>query len=435
MSIAVTLAFSLACAFLLYHGHGEGVLMANAAVATIPELQQELQRVVGEVKSTADELRQGQKELKDRYEKDGALPQDFKDKVDNLLTKFNELKASNDELEQKLAARFRHEEKTLKTVGEQFVDSAEFKERGARLAESKGRIGMEMKAVNTTAVAGMIRSQRESGIVDLPRERFIIRDLLTTIPTSSNAIDYVKQSTRTNNAAPVAEGVAAAYSDFAWTNATANVRRIAHLTKLSRQAISDAPRLTAEVNSEMRYGLGYVEERQVLYGSGVGENIHGIIPQATAFARPTGLGQVTNATILDILRAAILQASVGLNPADGIVLNQVDWAKIEMLKDADGRYIIGNPNGNDPRKRLWSLPCVDTPAMEVGDFLVGAFGSGAILYDRQSVEIEISTENQDDFEKYMATMSAAERIALAVKRATAFITGDFASAEALLEAA
>jgi HK97 family phage major capsid protein len=75
--------------------------------------------------------------------------------------------------------------------------------------------------------------------------------------------------------------------------------------------------------------------------------------------------------------------------------------------------------------RLWGLPVVDTPAMAVDSFLVGAFRFGATLYDRMGVEILISTENADDFEKNLATMRAEERIALAVKRPASFVVGDF----------
>jgi HK97 family phage major capsid protein len=257
-----------------------------------------------------------------------------------------------------------------------------------------------------------------------------MRDLLRTVRVNTSSVDYAVQTTRTNAAAPVGEGLAKPYSDFAWSSATVVVRVLAHLAKITRQAMDDAPRLMDEIDSEMRYGLGYVEERQFLYGSGVGQNLHGIIPQATAFAATAGV-TVTNKTKIDVLRLAMLQGAVALLPPTGIVLNDVDWADIELTKTTDGAYLFANPQGT-VQPRMWGLPVVNTPAMDVGDFLVGNFQLGATVYDRMDVEVLISTENVDDFEKNLATVRAEERVAIAVKRPEAFVTGDFTTALALL---
>ncbi|MGQ7158811.1 hypothetical protein ACUODF_56560, partial [Escherichia coli] len=37
------------------------------------------------------------------------------------------------------------------------------------------------------------------------------------------------------------------------------------------------------VSAEMRYGLKYVEEQEILFGDGTGVHLHGIVPQASAF--------------------------------------------------------------------------------------------------------------------------------------------------------
>jgi HK97 family phage major capsid protein len=61
--------------------------------------------------------------------------------------------------------------------------------------------------------------------------------------------------------------------------------------------------------------------------------------------------------------------------------------------------------------------------MPLDDFLVGAFGLGAQIFDRQDVEILISTENDKDFENNMVTVRAEQRLALAIYRGEAFVTG------------
>jgi len=163
------------------------------------------------------------------------------------------------------------------------------------------------------------------------------------------------------------------------------------------------------------------EEGQLLYGNGTGANLHGIIPQASAFAAPTG-AEVTTEQRIDRLRLAILQAALAEYPSTGIVLHPTDWATIELLKDTTGKYIIGNPqNGTTPT--LWRLPVVATQSINQNAFLTGAFNLGAQIFDRMDIEVLVSTENTDDFEKNMVTLRAEERLAFAVYRPEAFVTG------------
>jgi len=351
--------------------------------------------------------------------KSGELSRKTREAVDEHLIKFNELQSEVRDLEKKAVDRKGGEPQRQKSYGEQIVESDTFK----RYVDNgkQGSMKLDLKAVTSANAGGLIRPLYETETVSLPKRRFTIRDLLPVVPISTSSVDYPKQQSRTNNAAPVAEAAAKPYSDYVWTNATAPVRTIAHLAKLTRQAMDDAPRLVGEVDTEMRYGLGLVEEAQILNGSGTGQNLSGIITQATAYAAPI---TIAGATSLDMLRLAMLQGALALYPATGMVMSMVDWARIELTKTTEGAYLFANPQGT-VENRLWGLPVVDTPAMEVDKFLVGNFQIGATLYDRMGVEVLISTENSDDFEKNLATMRCEERLALAVKRPGAFIYGDF----------
>lgn len=424
---ALALLVLVAATLLVIHGFGAHAFLIGPAVAvTLDEVTTEFKAATSEFRTKGDELKEAHKEVIGRMEKGETLSLELKNAIDKVMTDFNGVKGTLESLEQRLVAANDNEQKGAMSWGEQFVNAEGFK--GVSSPGSKqGRISHEVKQVTSTAAGGLIRSLRENDVVNLQRERRVVRDLLNTIPVNTSSVDYAVQSTRTNNAAPVAEAAAKPYSDYAWSSATVVVRTLAHLAKITRQAMDDAPRLIGEIDSEMRYGLGYVEERQFLYGSGVGQNLLGIIPQATAFTQAAVGAPNGTYTRLDVIRLAMLQASLGLFPADGIVMSEADWAFIELTKDNNGNYLFARPQGT-VGSSLWGLPVVATPAMTAGDFLVGGFKIGATVYDRMGVEVLISTENTDDFEKNLATMRAEERVAIAVKRPGAFIKGTFSTA-------
>jgi hypothetical protein len=71
------------------------------------------------------------------------------------------------------------------------------------------------------------------------------------------------------------------------------------------------------------------------------------------------------------------------------------------------------------------LPVVETQAQTIDVFTVGAFKMGAQIFDREDANVEISTEDEDNFIKNLVTIRAEERLALAVYRPQAFIKGTF----------
>lgn len=211
-------------------------------------------------------------------------------------------------------------------------------------------------------------------------------------------------------------------SDLTFDDASAQVRTIAHVYKTSRQIMDDASGLASMIDGEARYGLALTEEQALLYGDGNGQNLHGLIPQASAFN--PAIYSIPGATNIDIIQQAILQAQQASLPATGIVMSYLDWSKILTTKDGQGRYLIGNPQGMIPAN-LWGLPVVASLSMTPGTFLVGNFSANAQIFDRQTVEVLLSTEDQDNFQRNMITIRAEERIAMIVKRPQALIFGNF----------
>lgn len=350
---------------------------------------------------------------------------DLKDQVDNALTLMNEAKTRLDEVEQKQARTGSDEVEHQKSLGQQMFESDQFKSY-AENPRNGARATLQVKDITsaTTAAPGsagaLTTPQRQAGIIAPPNQMLHIRDLIASGTTNSNSIEYIRETGFTNNAAAQsAEGALKAKSDIQFADETSAVRTIAHYIKASRQILDDAAQLESYIGGRLMYGLKLVEDRQLLNGDGLTGNLKGIVPQATAFADAASLADYT---VMDQLRLAMLQAVLAEYPASGHVLNPIDWAIMELSKDKEGRYIIGQPQGTT-NPTMWGLPVVSTQAMGVGKFLTGAFNMGAQVFDRQQASIAIATENEDDFVKNMITILCEERLALAVYRPEAFITG------------
>ncbi|EEE1307425.1 phage major capsid protein [Salmonella enterica subsp. enterica] len=395
------------------------------------EVNEILKKVTASIEEATDKFNARAEDALKEAKKSGKLSEETKAAVDKMASEFNALreaektlKAAIGELEQHVAqmplANAKH---IVETVGQQVISAEALKTFSASVEGGK-RVSIPVNAalISSGVAEGVVEPQRLPGIDTTPKQRLFIRDLIAPGRTSSPAIFWVQQTGFTNKAAVVAENTTKPYSDIAFATKITPVTTIAHMFKASKQILDDFAQLQSTVDAEMRYGLKYVEEQEILFGDGTGVHLHGIVPQASAFSAEFRVEQQNG---IDDLRLAMLQAQLARFPASGHVLHFIDWAKIELTKDTLGRYILANPSGlTGPT--LWGLPVVATEAAAFkGRFLTGAFNAGAQIFDREDANVVISTENADDFEKNMISIRCEERLALAVKRPEAFIYGSF----------
>jgi HK97 family phage major capsid protein len=390
-------------------------------VKTAAELAAEAKSYVD---TKANELKALASDAVGKAERGETLSTAAKELADQAIIGFNEAKARLDEIEQKLDRRPGDDQRDM-TPGERFVEAEEFKSFAGQ-TRPRGRVIIDVKDISslTTDAAGsagaLLQTQRQGLVAQIPQRRMTVRALLAPGRTATNSIEYDREKVFTNNAATVAEGATKPQSELQFEDATAPVRTIAHWMRTSVQMLADAPAMQSIIDQRLRYGLSFVEETQLLNGSGSGQNITGLVTAATAYAAP---GSLSANTQVDVVRLMILQVALSEYPANGIVMNPIDMAAIEMTKDSTGQYLIGNPQGAID-KTLWGLPVVETQAMTVDKALVGAFNLAAQLFDRQDATVEVSTEDQDNFVKNKVTIRAEERLALAIYRPQAIVYGD-----------
>lgn len=399
------------------------------------EVNEILKKVTASIEEANGKFSAKAEEALKEAKKSGTLSEETKAAVDKMASEFNALreaektlKAALGDLEQHVANMpLQNAVKVAQSAGHVVISSEALKT-FASSVESGKRLSIPVNSALTSPDLPdrVVEPQRLPGIDTAPKQRLFIRDLIAPGRTGSPAIFWVQQTGFTNAAKVVPEGEKKPYSGIKFETKITPVTTIAHMFKASKQILDDFAQLQSTIDAEMRYGLKYVEEQEILFGDGSGAHLKGIVPQASKFNPAFKVPQQSG---IDDLRLAMLQAQLARFPASGHVLHFIDWAKIELTKDSLGRYILANPSAlTGPT--LWGLPVVATEEDKfAGKFLTGAFNVAAQLFDREDSNVVISTENGTDFEENMISIRCEERLALAVKRPEAFVFGNFSGAE------
>lgn len=265
----------------------------------------------------------------------------------------------------------------------------------------------------------------QSGIYDnLGRKPLVLRDLISVRQTGSDAVEYVRMTSRTNNAAPVAEATATSdgtglkpESAMAFLRVSTTVKTIANWVPATKRAISDASQLRGLIDDELRANLEETLEDQILNGDNTGENFEGL---------DTVSGTQDQAYDTDLLtttrKARTLVRTVGRAIPTAYVMNPTDWQTIDLLKDNESRYFFGGPSQLGT-PRLWGLPVVECESQTAGNAWVGDFKK-IVLWDREQGTISVSDSHSDFFVRNLIAILAEMRAALGIIRPSAFVEVD-----------
>jgi HK97 family phage major capsid protein len=341
---------------------------------------------------------------------------------------------------------------SFKSIGDEFINSVEFKSlnggrNGANMAApfvtnsvlTSGYNVKDMYSGLPSGTPGSFGSIQRDPIVVPPMRTKRVRDLFPVRTTTAAVIEYFRMTGFTNNAATVAERNAGntafgakPQSSFTFVGEQAPVRTIAHWEAAHRNVLADEPQLRSIIDNELMYGLRLQEDAQILSGDGTGENLTGVLSTSgiQTYDWSDGATDPVADTKADAIRRAATLAFLAYYEPTGVVLHPNDWEDIELAKDSNGQYLVAVSVALGGEPRLWRIPVVETPAITEGTALVGAFGTGAQLYDRESASIRISEQHSDFFVRNAIVVLAEQRLALAVKRPEAFVKVTFDAAPA-----
>lgn len=359
------------------------------------------------------------------------------ERLDSIKTDMDRIDARVIEMEKAAKRQFAGEEEQ-KSAGRQFVESEVFKR-----ATAKGTDSYTVKG-NTTGLAAsagaLVNPMRRTDVIVTPDRPTFIRQLIPSIPTTSNAVEVMRQNVFTNAAAAQApssantaigagEFQAKAESTLTYELVTVPIRTMAHWIPASRQILSDAPMLQRMIDGRLMYGLQLLSDSQLLYGDGLNQNLTGIMVDAGV----QNVGQIVTGTTGDAIDRAMLEqvrkAITKLQTFDfynvgAVVVNPLDWEKLELAKGTDGHYIwVTVPNGGEPR--LWRLPVVVSNAILEGDFLLGDWTMAATIYDREQMDIRVSESHADFFVRNGVAILAEERYGFGIELPKGFCKGKF----------
>ena len=322
-----------------------------------------------------------------------------------------------------------------KTAGDMVVDTDHFKafrDGSAQKARVELSETFDKKSETnpiTTPTGGVVQAYRRPGILPGAFRPLTIEGLFPSLPVTTNAFEYVqeKEAENVNGAAFVAEGAQKPFGSTAFETKTGTIKTIAHLARVSKQLMDDAPALVAYINQRLIYGIDLVVEDQLVTGDGSGQKLSGILH--TGNYTDHGVTQLKqlpkNPTLFDMILLAKSKVEQAFFRPNVILLNPSDWSAMLMEKNASGDYYLGHPASVAP-KTLWGLPVWTTPAIAAGKFLVGDFNQAATLWTRQGMAVEMFEQDSDNVQKNLVTIRAERRLGFGVERAKAMCGGTLA---------
>lgn len=297
-----------------------------------------------------------------------------------------------------------------------------------------GSVSIEVKAATTMMVSthttgDVVRSTKDSGVTQEMNYKPTIWDDLRKVYTNAAEHHWVEKKPKEGGAAMTAEGASKPNKDFTFEAKSAVAKKVAVVEKASKEMLDDIDGMQNFINVDMRDSVSDVMQYQALMGDNTGENIQGIYGIAVPF-NPYGK-KVERPNVFDVIRLAIAQITIAGAKATSVALNPVDTVDLELLKDANGNYIMPPFTAADGT-RIKGVRVIEDINMPVGEFIV---------YDRNKTEVRIREDinitagwENDDFRKNLTMFVCEARLYNIIKEPyyPAFVKGVIADAIAAI---
>ena len=286
--------------------------------------------------------------------------------------------------------------------------------------------GRKSLVTGTVGVAAPIATDP----LELPASPMSILDLVPAKPLgggfeAGNTFSFLRQTTRSNNAGPVADGEVKPTSVYTLEEIEERVRVIAHLSEpVPERYFADHGNLIRFLQSEMEAGIRSALQTQIISGDGSGENLTGILAtpgiESVAFASDA---------LSTIRRALTVLQSSGVTP-NALVMHPVDLEALDLLRDggSTGRFLLGDP-GTGSAETIWRIPRVPSTEIQQGTAILADWDQSQLVV-REDATVALDRSG-DNFTKNLVTMRVEGRFGFAVLRPGSFASINVAGGKAI----
>lgn len=222
--------------------------------------------------------------------------------------------------------------------------------------------------------------------VALGRAATGLLDVLPVRTQASAEYAFLRQTTRTNNAATVADGATKPTSVLGLTRVEQTLAVVAHLSEgVPRYWVADNDALESFVNAELEYGLRLAVEAKVI------ADVNGTSGIQT---------QAYSTSVVQTIRKALTKVEVAGYAPGAIVMHPSDFETVELaIASTNAIEHVGLPY-NPAQRLLFGVPIATTVSATAGTGHVIAADAVALDVDAQGVGVQWSeTSNADDFAK------------------------------------
>lgn len=373
--------------------------------------KQALQAKFAELKPEGREVR---KILREADTTGRPLTADEQSRVDVFLAKVNPIADALDQVNA--------EEEILRRVKD-FGPLADPREHNPGSGAKDGHIAfsgphrkaLARKVIGASDVKALLASgSRSTGVVMLDEvfEQGRPQSILDVLP--ARVVDpnysFLQQTTRTNNAAPVAEGDTKPTSVYTLAEQVGRLQVIAHLSEqIPHHALGDGVNLEHFIDSEMLHGLQVAVENQVVNGTGTAPALRGIL--ATSGIQT----QVFATDILTSIRKGITKLEGQGLSADVLVISAADWEAVELLAATNGATDVRGVPIDATARRLWGVQAVVSTVLPEATAILLDGTAVSVDHDGQ-IDTRWSDAVSDDFAKNYLRCRVEGRFGLSVYR-------------------
>lgn len=205
-----------------------------------------------------------------------------------------------------------------------------------------------------------------------------------------------------------------------------SLKKVTAIWKQSDEILTDAPRFVSHVNARAEYNLDTVVEDQLVSGDGTGDNLTGITNASGILTATASAYDLSFIESLLVKKTAIRKATPNFN-VDTLLVADEDYDTMQTLKNSSDQYVLGGPvglvygNNVTVGDVLWrTIRIVPTPALASGTSILGAFKSGATIFEHVTGRRFDTGYDGDDFSHGRVSFRAYQRLALAVEYPAAF---------------